>query len=104
VSISNWNNEAYGVDGKAEAATSGYPFPGWPKYAALFRMNNNPGGWVASGSDPNPWNPHALREMSAIRCFATPWAPVRMGVQMNDDNLGDNSGAWRWTLQIWRND
>ncbi|WP_190092276.1 hypothetical protein [Streptomyces melanogenes] len=104
VSISNWNTEFYGIDGKNEAATSGYPFPGWKKYANFFRMNNNPGGWVASGNDSNPWNPHFLRELNIERCWAAPALPVRMGVGMNDDNIGDNSGSWRWTLQIWRND
>ncbi|GGP00909.1 hypothetical protein LDL08_02705 [Nonomuraea glycinis] len=104
VSISNWNNEWYTVDGKSEAASAGYPFPGWPKYANLFRMNNNPGGWVASGSDPNPWNPHFLRELSSVSCFPAPVLPVRMGLGINDDNIGDNSGSWTFTLQIWRND
>ena len=99
-----WTDEWYGIDGKTEAATSGFPFPGWKKYADVFRMNNNPGGWEASGSDPNPWNPHYLRELNARACWAAPAAPVRMGIVMNDDNLGDNTGAWIWTLQIWRND
>jgi len=102
VDISFWG-EWYNINGKAEAATSGYPFPGWPKYADLFRMNNNPGGWVASGSDPNPWDPHMLRELNATACFAAPALPARMGVQMNDDNLSDNQGAWKWSLEIWRN-
>jgi hypothetical protein len=93
----------YNVNGDAAKATSGFPFPGWPKYADVFRMNNNPGGWVASGSDPNPWDPHMLQELGATKCFAAPALPVRMGVQINDDNLSDNTGTWTWTLQIWTN-
>lgn len=105
VGIATWfNGEEYDINGKAEQASSGYPFPGWPKYANLFRLNNNPDGWVASGADPNPWNPHLLRELSDAACFEAPALPVRLGVGMNDDNIGDNRGEWRWTLQIWRND
>ncbi|MGW4898038.1 hypothetical protein ACWEQL_38180 [Kitasatospora sp. NPDC004240] len=104
VSISHWNTEWYGIDGKNEYAPSSFPFPGWKSYVDVFRMNNNPGGWVASGSDPNPWNPHYLRELNVTACWAAPNAPVRMGFGMNDNNLGDNTGSWKWTLQIWRND
>src|SRR5262249_40453372 len=97
VNIATWWPEWYGIAGNSEPATSGYPFPGWPKYADYFRMNNNPGGWVASGSDPNPWNPHPLRELNATPCFAAPNIPVRMGTQINDDNIGDNQGSWKFT-------
>ncbi|MFD6394044.1 hypothetical protein [Nocardia sp. NPDC060259] len=104
VNVQGWITENYNMDGKAEQAPEGYPFPGWPKYANVFRLNNNPGGWVASGSDPNPYNPHLLSELAAVNCFEAPTIPVRLGYGINDDNLGDNSGQWRWTLQIWRND
>ncbi|MBH0780892.1 hypothetical protein [Nocardia bovistercoris] len=104
VNVQGWITEQYNIDGKTEQATSGYPFPGWPKYANLFRMNNNPGGWVASGGDSNAYNPHLLSELANVSCFEAPWAPVRIGYGINDENPGDNSGEWRWTLQIWRND
>jgi hypothetical protein len=100
----SWWGEWYTIDGKFEDATSGYPFPGFAKYADYFRMNNNPGGWVASGTDPNPWNPHLMSELSTTTCWATPNLPVRMVIQINDDNVGDNQGRWQYTLQIWHND
>jgi hypothetical protein len=108
--VIDWNSsvhiasggEQYDVNGKSEIASSGYPFPGWPEYADLFRLNNNPSGWVASGSDPNAYNPHLLRELADQPCFAAPNTPVRMGVQINGGNISANSGLWSWTLQIWR--
>jgi hypothetical protein len=95
----NWWGESYGVDGHNNPAPQGFPFPGWPKFGAFYRFNNNPTGWVASGHDPNPYNPHPLRELTT--CAYAPNVPVRLGLQINDDNIGDNSGAWKYRLRIW---
>ncbi|GAA4426106.1 hypothetical protein ACFQV2_20655 [Actinokineospora soli] len=98
VAIDYWGTR-FGVDGHNSPAPSSFPFPGWPRFSALYRFNNNPGGWVASGNDPNPYNPHALRELTV--CTHAPNIPVRLGVGINDDNLGDNSGYWRYWLKLW---
>ncbi|GAB7106762.1 hypothetical protein JCM4814A_50760 [Streptomyces phaeofaciens JCM 4814] len=93
VNVQGWAYEPYDVDGKSEPAGNGYPFPGWNKYANFFRWNNNPGGWVGNH------DPHSLRELA--RCKRAPSIPARWGTQINDDNIGDNSGEWRFTFRLW---
>jgi hypothetical protein len=102
----NWNSVVYvdywghyyNVDGKGEAATSGFPFPGWSKYGDFFRWNNKPGGWIGIGGS-NPYNPIPLSSWG--NCHWAPSLPARFIAQINDDNLGDNQGAWVYHLQIW---
>jgi hypothetical protein len=93
VYVAYWGQNS-NVDGKWEAATSGYPFPGFNQYGDFFRWNNKPGGWI------DGFNPHPLRELAG--CHWAPGLPARFFTQINDDNIGDNQGAWLFHLKIWR--
>ncbi|MEV4137259.1 hypothetical protein AB0J72_34430 [Dactylosporangium sp. NPDC049742] len=66
-----------------------FPFPGYPKVASVIRFNNNPAGWVG--------NPDLTVNWGGCHQWTSPY-PVRVGFYVNDNNLGDNGGAWSYRI------
>lgn len=73
--------------GKAEAADSNYPMPGANKYSLVAKLRDSAGySFIGSQSSCTTSNFSARQHLK---------------LTMNDHNLGDNSGSWRVTVQLW---
>ncbi|MDI1463217.1 hypothetical protein QEZ54_19740 [Catellatospora sp. KI3] len=88
-----WGAPSVGPYGDSIPAPGNWPFPQMLQYSAIQRFNNNPGGWVG-----NP-------EQAALFGGCHVWTsslPVRLLFYVNDTYTGDNSGAWRFDVRVYR--
>jgi hypothetical protein len=92
VSVDHWGT-SFGPDGNGVAASTSFPYPGLFAYSPVLRFNNNPGGWVGAPVQATAFN----------RCTTFQGnAPARLLFGVNDNNLGDNGGAWSFHVMIYK--
>lgn len=83
----------FGPNGDGVAAPAGWPFPGMIRYSPILRFNHNPTGWMGTPVQATAFNSCNVWNMSS---------PVRFLFYVNDDNITDNVGTWRFRVLIYR--
>jgi hypothetical protein len=84
-----WGNSTGPGGLSGQYGDASFPFPGYPKVASVIRFNNNPAGWVGA--------PDLTVNWAGCRQWTSSY-PVRVGFIVNDNNLGDNGGAWNYRI------